>query len=93
MNTVPEQDRVRKLPPPHTINIPFAQNWRVVTPAVYRYEDQKWIDEFFESGRLRLSTFAKFATYPDEVRGDRSEGKAFCYGETSDNKSVIVLQA
>jgi hypothetical protein len=93
MSSIPEQDRVKKLPPPHTINIQFARPWNVVTPSVYRYENQKWIDEFFETGRMRLSTFAKFATYRDEIRGDRTEGHGFCYGETKDNKSIAIVQA
>ena len=93
MTEVPEQDRVKLLPPPHVLTIQFGSAWNVVTPAVYRYEDRRWIDEFFESGKLRLSTFAKFATYADEMRGDTSEGRGFCYGETSDNKSIGVYQA
>jgi Protein of unknown function (DUF2971) len=93
MSSIPEEDRVKKLPAPHTIHIPFTWNWNVVTPAVYRYENQKWIDEFFETGRMRLSTFAKFATYPDEARRDRNEGKGICYGETHDGKSIFIAQA
>jgi len=93
MNSIPEQDRVKKLPPPHILNVQFARPWNVVTPAVYRYENQKWIDEFFETGRMRLSTFAKFAKYPDENRGDRNEGRGVCYGETRDGKSIFIAQA
>ncbi len=93
MNDIPEQDRVKLRPPPHVVTIQFGTPWNVVTPAVYRYEDQRWIEEFFETGKLRLSTFAKFATYADEQRGDTSEGQGFCYGETSDNKSVGVFQS
>lgn len=70
----------------------FQETWLVVQPQVYRYEDQMWIDEFFETGKLRLSSFAKFATYEDEARRDTQEGKAFCYGETADGKSVMVAQ-
>src|SRR5262249_40828077 len=93
MSSIPEQDRGKKLPQPHVLNIQFARPWNVVTPAVYRYENQKWIDEFFETGHVRLSSFAKFATYGDEVRGDRSEGHGFCYGETKDSKSIVIVQA
>ena len=93
MNEIPEQDRVKLLPAPHTIKINFGGTWDVVTPAVYRYEDEHWIDKFFESGRLRLSTFAKFATYADEIRGDTREGTAFCYGETAEDKSFGVFQS
>jgi len=92
MSEIPEQDRVELRPPPNMINAQFGRQWGIVTPAVYRYENSQWIDEFFETGKLRLSTFSKFATYPDEVRGDDQEGSGFCYGETSDGKSVIVTQ-
>lgn len=91
MSEIPEQDRVKLRPPPHSLEIPFGSSWHVVTPSVYRYEDKRWIDEFFDSGKLRLSTFAKFATYDDEVRGDSSEGRGMSYGETRDNKSVAVI--
>jgi hypothetical protein len=93
MSNIPEKDRVKKLPAPHTINIQFPRNWQVVTPSIYRYENQKWIDEFFETGRMKLSTFAKFAKYPDEARGDQNEGKGICYGETRDGKSIFIAQA
>lgn len=92
MNEIPAQDRVNIRPLPNEVSIYFQSRWNIVTPSVYRYEDQCWIDEFFKSGKLRLSTFAKFATYPDENRGDSLEGKSFCYGETTDNKSVVIIQ-
>lgn len=92
MSGATEEDRVKKHPPPHTIQIQFGSQWSVAKPEVYRYEDQKWIDEFFASGRLRLSTFAKFASYPDEIRGDPNEGRALCYGETGDGHEIFVVQ-
>ncbi|HEY8215239.1 MAG TPA: hypothetical protein VIG36_14040 [Methylocystis sp.] len=89
-----EQDRVELLPPPHAVTLNFGQQWNVVTPSVFRYEDKQWIDLFFETGALRLSTFNKFASYPDEFRGDRHghEGFGVCYGETPENKSIVVAQ-
>lgn len=89
----PQQDRVKLRPPPNNVKVQFPLSWIIVSPFVYRYEDQLWIDEFFDTGKLRLSTFAKFATYPDEVRGDEREGHAACYGETQDGHSVGVMQA
>lgn len=93
MSEVPEQDRAKLRPPPHLVTVQFGSPWSVVTPSVYRYEDKRWIDEFFDTGKLRLSTFSKFATYPDEVRGDAHEGKSICFGETSDNKWIFITQA
>ena len=86
------QDAIVGHPAPFVLNIPFGRNWGVVTPNVYRYEDQRWIDEFFNTGRLRLSSFAKFAKYPDESRGDTNEGSAFCYGAVPQNKCIGVFQ-
>lgn len=63
-----------------------------MTPAVYRYEDEQWIDQFFDTGSLRLSTFTKFSQYQDEIRGDSSEGSGVCYGETPNGQSVMVAQ-
>jgi hypothetical protein len=87
-----KQHKSRARPAPNSLIVPFAQPWKVVTPSAFRYENQTWIDDFFEHGKLRLGTFAKFATYPDEARGDRGEGSAVCYAETSDNKTVVLQQ-
>lgn len=45
-------------------------------PIVFRYLRQKYIDEFFQSGRLRLSAFSEFAKHTDEQRLDAEEGWA-----------------
>ncbi len=74
------------------VSTQFAAPWNVITPSVYRYEDNKWIDEFFLTGKLRLSTFSEFSKYPCEIRGDKTEGFGICYGEAPDNKSMILAQ-
>lgn len=83
-------DQMQTRPEPHMLNVQFGAQWGFVTPCVYRYEDAQWIDEFFATGRLRLGTFAKFATYPDEVRGDAHEGSGMGFGATDGGKSVFV---
>lgn len=88
-----DDDRVKLLPEPNLVHLNLAQQWSIASPFVYRYEDQQWIDQFFETGTIRLSTFAKFSKYQDEVRGDTAEGSGFCYGETPDNKSVGIVQS
>ena len=93
MSDNPDRDKMQKLPPPQLNTIQFASAWNIATPAVYRYEDQVWIDHFFQTGSLRLSTFAKFASYEDEVRGDKNEGAGICFGETKDNHTVVVAQS
>ena len=46
----------------------------IALPVIYRYMDKKFIDLFFDKGILRISSFKKFKQYPDEIRGDKSEG-------------------
>lgn len=58
------------------LNIPIAKPWSVKLPALFRYTEQKWIDEFFDKGNLRLSSFRKFAKHKDEERHDAAEGMA-----------------
>ena len=84
----PEPENGAELPTlraaPHRINVPMGAPLEFVLPEVYRYEDMQWIDQFFDSGKLRLSTFAKFATYKDEQRGDANEGQGMSVGHKED---------
>ncbi|MVM34365.1 hypothetical protein GO755_30315 [Spirosoma sp. HMF4905] len=66
-------------------NIDYAENFRAYTPYLYRYMDKKYIDKFFEDGYLRLGSFKKFRDYPDEVRGDISEGSGALVGIEQNN--------
>jgi hypothetical protein len=77
-------------PAPQSIDVQFGSPWKVITPSVIRYEDIRWIDEFFQTGRIRLSSFKQFASYPDEHRGDVSEGNAVSLGQSGDNWSAIA---
>jgi hypothetical protein len=43
-------------------------------PPVYRYLQKRYVDEFFSSGKLRLSAFSEFAKHIDEQRRDTEEG-------------------
>ena len=43
-------------------------------PIVYRYMEKQFVDNFFSNGLLRISSFDRFKEYPDEIRGDQSEG-------------------
>jgi hypothetical protein len=46
--------------------------------------DQVYIDEFFATGRLMLSSFTRFSQHPDEQRGDELEGKNLIVGSRGD---------
>jgi hypothetical protein len=93
MSPPPGDDRVELRSPPNLIGYQFGQQWSVATPFVFRYEDKRWIEAFFETGALRLSTFSRFATYPDEMRGDTHEGRGFGYGENTNKNSIVTFQA
>ena len=75
---------------PQSVDVPFIEQWSIVLPVVFRYEDKQWIDQFFTTGKLRLSTFARFATYADEVRGDTMEGRGVSFGFSKDQTVAIA---
>lgn len=73
------------------ITVPVViRNWSIKTPEVFRYLEQRYIDDFFSTGLIRLSTFMQFKKYPDEQLGDSTEGKNVLYG-TDGEKSFIAL--
>ena len=76
--------------PPTGVNIQFVSSWQIILPTVYRYENAEWINRFFEFGELQLSTFSKFATYEDEVRGDPNEGRGVAFGFSDKQTTVIA---
>lgn len=50
--------------------------WSLNVPAVNRYIETKFADEFFENGSLRLSTFPHYTAIEDASRRDEREGQA-----------------
>jgi hypothetical protein len=54
----------------------YLEGQPIENHTVYRYLCQKYIDEFFQSGKLRLSAFREFAKHLDEQRLDAEEGRA-----------------
>lgn len=50
--------------------ISATSTWRAITPVVFRILERCWVDKFFETGELRLSSFAKFREHTDEQRKD-----------------------
>lgn len=72
------------------ISLQAGSQINVKLPRVYRYMNQEFVDRFFEDGSLRVSSFSRFMNYPDEVRGDRSEGGGTVVGR-GDNNFTLVL--
>lgn len=59
-----------------------------VTPYLYRYEDEKYIDDFFDMGSLLLSSFLNYRSYEDNEMGDRTEGHSLNI-TTGENEKTI----
>lgn len=51
----------------------FCVNHRILTPPLYRSMAAKYVDQFFEKGTLRISSFRHFAKHPDELHRDAEE--------------------
>lgn len=62
--------------PPAIMNLNLILPWSIVRPAIFRFMEKKYVDEFFADGSLRLSSFAQFSQHPDEPRRDEAEGTA-----------------
>jgi hypothetical protein len=56
------------------ITAQIARQYHFLIPQVYRYMDNKYIDDFFNTGRLRLSSFKIYQNYEDPEKGDKGEG-------------------
>ncbi|MCL9980733.1 MAG: hypothetical protein NBV77_04735 [Bacteroidia bacterium] len=60
------------------------------TPTVYRYMPKKFVDEFFNEGKLKIGSFKKFKQNEDSQKGDRSEGNAYIFGNSGTHSFVSV---
>ena len=53
----------------------FSRPWSVRLPTVTRFLKERHVEDFFSSGRLRLSTFSTFRNHKDDERCDPNEGR------------------
>lgn len=65
-----DEEKVRLIEESQSIQ--FIEN----PPIVYRFIEEQYVDEFFKTGALRLSTFGRCKKLEDENRKDISEGNA-----------------
>jgi len=65
--------------------------WTVRTPWVYRYLPQQYVDRFFDTGELRLSSFAAFQKHQDEERKDGCEGYNLLIHRTEEKGGQTVV--
>lgn len=66
--------------------IPFENS----IPYLYRYEDKKWINDFFETGNLLLSSFKNYKEYEDNQLGDKLEGNTMNVVNGNNGKSIMT---
>lgn len=48
----------------------FVPPWSIFTPTVFRMMRKEYVDRFFNTGELVLSSFSRFSKYEDEQRKD-----------------------
>lgn len=71
-------------------NLQIPLNWAVRTPHVYRNMEEDYIEAFFATGALRLSSFTSFRQNVDEHRGDAQESDALLFGKYQNIHSLVV---
>lgn len=54
----------------HMIQTNIVTPWSIFTPCVFRMMEKKYVDLFFETGDLMLSSFSRFSQHEDEERKD-----------------------
>jgi hypothetical protein len=52
----------------------FVTPWSIFTPTAYRLLPREFVEAFFATGELQLSSFTAFARHPDEAPRDTKEG-------------------
>jgi hypothetical protein len=72
---------------------PVARTVAVRVPTVIRYMPQVYVDEFFDHGKLMLSSFAKFREHPDESKRDVEEGQTHIEETNPNAKGVHLMGA
>ncbi|MBX3670457.1 MAG: hypothetical protein KF778_18810 [Rhodocyclaceae bacterium] len=50
--------------------------WELKLPPVIRYLERKYVEDFFRTGQLQLTTYQKCQEHECEIRRDAKEGKA-----------------
>ena len=66
-------------------------NYVNVPPYLYRYENQNFVDDFFDKGDLYFSSFKQYKTYEDNELGDKSEGTTMNFGHAANDKTIGTM--
>ncbi len=63
-------------------------NYITVIPYLYRYENESYIEGFFNDGDLLISSFQQYKKYTDNQLGDKTEGSTMNFGNTENNMTI-----
>lgn len=77
--------------PQPSISLQFGSEWRIRRPSLYRYLKKGHVDEFFDNGILRLSSFEMFSKHNDEQRLDKSEGRGVVSHRNTEGEGSVVI--
>lgn len=72
------------------ITTQFVKPWSIKTPMLTRYMEEQYVEEFFEEGKLRISSFKSFRSNPDEEQGDTQEGCVSAQLSTPNGSHAIL---
>ena len=68
--------------------------WSNRSPRVYRFLEKQYVEAFFRTGALRLSSFARFSKHTDEQRLDGNEGTvSIVYSPPGGSGKTVLLEA
>jgi hypothetical protein len=66
-------------------------NYISVLPFLYRYENQSYIEQFFETGDLFISSFNNYKKYKDNQLGDKDEGSSINFANTDKDLTISTF--
>ena len=56
----------------------FLTQWSLFTPIIYRMMERQYVDRFFDTGELLVSSFERFREHSDEERKDKEGWNIIC---------------
>ena len=79
--------------PQAKIVVTLASEWAIRRPFLFRYLDRSFVDQFFDSGTLRLSSFSAFSKHEDEERLDPNEGMGILENVDHEGEGQTIFAA
>lgn len=57
----------------------FGTQWSIFTPIVFRMMKREYVDRFFDTGEIRISSYETFRHHNDEQRKDDEGKNVLCF--------------